>query len=64
MAPHDERRPSLASAASIPGSYHEEDTVVRAEPLQTERHTEIEEAQRHVENARADAESYRDVISK
>jgi len=64
MAPHDERRPSLASAASIPGSYHEEDTVVRAEPLQTERHTEIEEAQRHVENARADAESYRDLARR
>jgi hypothetical protein len=64
MTPHDERRPSLASAASIPGSYHEEDTVVRAEPLQTERHTEIEEAQRHVENARADAESYRDLARR
>ena len=64
MASHDERRPSLASAASIPGSYHEEDTVVRAEPLQTERHTEIEEAQRRVENARADAESYRDLARR
>jgi hypothetical protein len=64
MAPHDERRPSVASVASIPGSYHEEDTVIRAEPLQTERHTAIEEARRHTENARADAESYRDLAKR